>query len=84
MYGTAHITKYAKEQGLPLAEMQPAIYMSNFQTNSKPQKQEDGTYVFAGAAPGDSVGPFIDVASDYGLFVQAAIEKPQYGSGSLL
>ncbi|KAG9000529.1 hypothetical protein FRB94_005379 [Tulasnella sp. JGI-2019a] len=67
--GKGIVTEYGKS--VPGAEfsfvnVEAGLYMSNF-TTSAPQKQEDGSFVFAMPVPGTSVAPLLDTASDYGL-----------------
>jgi len=78
--GKAVVTKYAKEAGVPLANVQCGQYMANFLTMAAPKKQEDGSFILFGPGAPDSVTPLIDTAEDYGLFVRKAIEQLEPGS----
>jgi len=72
----AEVTQYAKDRGIPFANVMAGAYMSNYKDFSAPQKQEDGSFVITGVGAPESVLPLIDAHHDYGLFVRAAIESP--------
>lgn len=75
--GKAKVTRYAKQIGVPFANVEAGFYMTNLTWLLPPKKQEDGTYAIMGPAAGESTAPLIDTASDYGLFVREVIERPE-------
>ncbi|KAG9001768.1 hypothetical protein FRB93_011973 [Tulasnella sp. JGI-2019a] len=87
--GKAAVTAYALEVGIPLANVEAAVYMSNYLALSPylemaaPSKQDDGSYAIYGPNPPNSVAHFVDVAHDYGLFVRKAIESPRDASSGV-
>ncbi|KAG8880548.1 hypothetical protein FRB97_000718 [Tulasnella sp. 331] len=79
--GKGKITEYGREttasHGIQFVNVEAGLYMSNFVLMMPPQKQEDGSYVYALPAPADSTAPLLDTVSDYGLFVRKAMEASQ-------
>jgi len=73
--GKAEVTRYAKEVGVPVANVQAAGYMSNYLTMSAPKKQADGSYLMFGLGAPENLASLVDAHHDYGLFVRAAIES---------
>lgn len=82
--GKGEVTEYARRSGIPFINVQSGWYATNFArlNGMKPKRVEDGTYVLALPVGPQTVLPVIDTASDYGLFVQEAIEFPEFGPGS--
>ncbi|KAF8212784.1 hypothetical protein K438DRAFT_2167707 [Mycena galopus ATCC 62051] len=82
----ATITDYARASGIPLAIVQAGYYTGNlFDTATFGLKpQSDGSFVYSLPMAGSTRVPLIDVESDYGLYVRAAIESPELGAGSEL
>ncbi|KAJ7502703.1 NAD(P)-binding protein [Mycena galericulata] len=80
----AEVTAYAKQLGIPLAVVQAGYYASNlFDGVAYALKvQPDGSYLFRLPMAGTTRVPLIDVETDYGLYVRAAIESPALGAGS--
>ncbi|KAJ7910724.1 NAD(P)-binding protein [Mycena leptocephala] len=80
----AAISEYALASGVPLAIVQPGYYATNI-LESAPfalEPQAGGSYVYRLPMSGSTRVPLIDVESDYGLYVRAAIESPELGAGS--
>ncbi|GAA5912317.1 hypothetical protein JCM6882_002557 [Rhodosporidiobolus microsporus] len=72
----ADITEYALVSGLPIANVQAGCYMHNFTgTNFKPSRNPStGELEFALPISEKTNMSLLDVVSDYGAFVRAAIE----------
>ncbi|KAH8649102.1 NAD(P)-binding protein [Xylariales sp. PMI_506] len=77
----ASIAEHAKSIGVPYVEVQPGAYMNNFTSFMRPQRQEDGSFVFPGTWSPDTRLPLLDAHHDYGIFVQLAIESEEYNKG---
>ncbi|KAJ7922553.1 NAD(P)-binding protein [Mycena leptocephala] len=71
----AAISEYALASGVPLAIVQPGYYATNILESAPLPLSHRPT----GAT---TRVPLIDVESDYGLYVRAAIESPALGAGS--
>ncbi|KAJ7049255.1 NAD(P)-binding protein, partial [Mycena amicta] len=82
----AAVTAHAKASGVPLSVVQAGYYATNiFDAVSYAIKaKDDGSYTFSFPMPASTRVPLIDVEADYGLYVRAAIERPQFGVGSEL
>jgi hypothetical protein len=79
----AEVTTYAKGSGVPLAVVKAGYYMTNVLEGLQGLKAgPDGRYVFGLPAAGSTLVPLIDVESDFGMYVRAAIESPTLGAGS--
>ncbi|KAJ7228126.1 NAD(P)-binding protein [Mycena haematopus] len=80
----AVVSTYARASGIPLAIVQAGYYASNILdiAPSALKPQTDGSYLFCLPMAGSTRVPLIDVESDYGLYVRAAIESPALGAGS--
>jgi len=73
----ADATKYAKEIGLSVVDVQCGSYMTNFISFHPPRKVGDtNTFAIYLPEPPKTVLPLIDTRADYGLFVRKAIEHP--------
>ncbi|KAJ7069100.1 NAD(P)-binding protein [Mycena amicta] len=82
----AAVTAYAKVSGVPLSIVQAAYYATNI-FDAVPyalRAQDDGSYTFSFPMSASTKVPLIDPETDYGLYVRAAIELPQFGAGSEL
>ncbi|KAF7979576.1 hypothetical protein HWV62_41866 [Athelia sp. TMB] len=77
----AAVTRYARTTGVPLAVVQAWHYAANYTGGRAPAREADGRYVLRLAADADGRMPVVDVGADYGLFVRAAIERPELGAG---
>jgi len=86
--GKAEINDYATSLGgFTYLAVQPAVYMSNFQSGGlmAPQKKDDGSYIyFTTTGFADADINLIDIKGDYGLFVQSAIESGAYKHGDIV
>ncbi|KAJ7471743.1 NAD(P)-binding protein [Mycena latifolia] len=82
--GKAEVTEYGRKSGIPFIDVQAGWYATNFAklNGMKPKRVADGSYVLALPIGPQTVLPVIDTANDYGLFVQEAIESPEFGAGS--
>ncbi|KAJ9106020.1 hypothetical protein QFC19_003356 [Naganishia cerealis] len=80
----AELLEYGRSLGLPIVDVQPAMYMQNFLSQMGPRKQEDGSYVFAMPNKPDSTLSLLDAAGDYGAFVRGAIETDVPAGGEVL
>ncbi|KAJ7186696.1 NAD(P)-binding protein [Mycena filopes] len=82
--GKGEITEYGRQSGIPFVNVQSGWYASNFAKidGMKPKKQADGSFVLALPVGPQTLLPVLDTKSDYGLFVQEAIESPEFGAGS--
>ncbi|KAJ7745835.1 NAD(P)-binding protein [Mycena maculata] len=79
----AEVTAYARASGVPLALAMPGFNTLNiFVAYYALKRQEDGSYLFTLPIPGATRVPLSETAHDYGLYVQAAIERPELGAGS--
>ncbi|GHJ86534.1 hypothetical protein NliqN6_2936 [Naganishia liquefaciens] len=70
----AELTELAKKEGLPIIDVQPAMYMENFLGAMAPRKQQDGSYAFWFPGSPDSKLNLIHCKRDYGAYVVGAIE----------
>ncbi|KZV78694.1 NAD(P)-binding protein, partial [Exidia glandulosa HHB12029] len=71
----AHIVEYARSQLPTVVDVQGGFYMTNLSNSTiAPKKQDDGTYLWELQGDADAPLPYMDMASDYGLFVRYAIE----------
>ncbi|KAJ6535771.1 NAD(P)-binding protein, partial [Mycena capillaripes] len=80
----AAVSDYARASGVPLAIVQAGYYASNV-LRAAPyvlRPQADGSFLYCLPMAGSTRVPLIDVESDYGLYVRAAIESPALGAGS--
>jgi len=86
--GKAEVEAYAKEQGVNIVSVQPAMYTNNFapQGGCAPRKGEDGNYnLFMPEGFTKAQLSLIDIAPDYGLYVQKVLESGDAGkSGTVL
>ncbi|KAF7325086.1 NAD(P)-binding protein [Mycena kentingensis (nom. inval.)] len=80
----AAVTAYARDSGLPLAVVEAGYYMDNIfnAVASALVAKGASAYTFGFPMAKGTLLPFIDVAGDYGLYVRAAIERPELGAGS--
>jgi len=79
----ATVHKYAIDIGIPIVDVQPAMYMENYLTMMPPRKQDDGTYLFALPVDPKNKLSLIHCARDYGAYVRGAIES-EMTSGKVL
>ncbi|KAJ9107079.1 hypothetical protein QFC20_003804 [Naganishia adeliensis] len=79
----AELTEIAKREGLPLINVQPAMYMENFLGQ---MGQEDGTYLLALPVRPESKFHLINCRRDYGAYVVGALESEDVkpGDGEVL
>jgi len=79
--GKGIVTAYGREtaaaHGIRFVNVEAGLYMSNYVAMMPPQKQEDGSYVYALPVPVESTSPLLDTVSDYGLFVRKAMEASE-------
>ncbi|KAJ6589167.1 NAD(P)-binding protein [Mycena capillaripes] len=82
--GKGEIAEYGRRSGIPFVIVQAGWYASNFAkiVGMKPKRVEGGSYVLALPVGPKTLLPVIDTAYDYGLFVQEAIESPEFDAGS--
>ncbi|KAJ9115148.1 hypothetical protein QFC24_007059 [Naganishia onofrii] len=80
----AEILEYGQSIGVPIVDVQPAMYAENFLTQMGPRKQEDGSYVFALPVDAKSKLSLLHAAADYGAFVRGAIESGVPAGGEVL
>ncbi|KAF7325103.1 NAD(P)-binding protein [Mycena kentingensis (nom. inval.)] len=82
----AAVTAYARASGVPLAVVSPGYYMTNIfnAVSSALVAKGDGAYTFGFPMATTTRLPFADIPGDYGLYVRAAIERPEFGAGSEL
>ncbi|KAF7325104.1 NmrA domain-containing protein [Mycena kentingensis (nom. inval.)] len=80
----AVVTAYARDSGIPLAVVEAGYYMDNIfnAVSSALVAKGASAYTFGFPMAKGTLLPFIDVAGDYGLYVRAAIERPELGAGS--
>ncbi|KAJ6480470.1 NAD(P)-binding protein [Mycena vitilis] len=80
------ISDYARASGIPLAIVQAGYYTTNVLSSVQYtlQPQADGSFLYRLPMAGSARVPLIDIESDYGLYVRAAIESPTLGAGSEL
>ncbi|KAH8914383.1 NAD(P)-binding protein [Atractiella rhizophila] len=89
--GKARATDYLfqeskKKEDVRAVSVEPAAYMQNFlQPPMEFQKGEDGVYVLSTGWKADTKLASIDIQSDYGIFVQSALEHPtEFPNGSII
>ncbi|KAJ6528637.1 NAD(P)-binding protein [Mycena vulgaris] len=79
----AKVTEYAHASGVPLALVKPGFFTTNiFVAFYALKPQGDGSYLFTLPISGATRVPLCDPEQDFGLYVQAAIERPELGAGS--
>jgi len=70
-----NVTKWAKQQGIPITNVYGAFYFENLVRFHMIQKNDDGTFTFGLPAPDSSVVPGFP-ASQSGLWVKVAVNDP--------
>ncbi|KAF7296194.1 NmrA domain-containing protein [Mycena chlorophos] len=81
----AAVTAHAKSiPNFPLSVVQAGYYATNIFKSVPFALRPDGSggYTFSLPLSGSATVPLFDTAHDYGLYVRAAIELPQFGAGS--
>ncbi|KAK7007880.1 NAD(P)-binding protein [Favolaschia claudopus] len=80
----AAVEAYARASGVPLAVAMPGFWSGNVAGGAfyALKRQGDGSYTFEMPFPGTTRVPLSDTAHDFGLYVQAQIEKAELGVGS--
>ncbi|KAI5452805.1 hypothetical protein NCC49_000550 [Naganishia albida] len=77
----AELTELAKKAGLPLVNVEPAMYMENFVTQ---MAQPDGSFLLALPIRPESKLNLINCRRDYGAYVVGALENLQKETDEVL
>ncbi|KAJ7150111.1 NAD(P)-binding protein [Mycena crocata] len=79
----AIITAYGRQCGVPLVDVQPGVYGTNFLHNAALlSKQDDGSFAIPWPTRPTLLVPLVDAGRDYGLFVRQVLEAPVFPDGS--
>ncbi|KAF9525363.1 hypothetical protein CPB83DRAFT_859707 [Crepidotus variabilis] len=70
----AEVADYARSVGLNIIEVCPGAFVSSYINHFPPRKQADGSYLISVPLNSDTKLPPIDVESDFGRYVVAALE----------
>ncbi|KAJ7611275.1 NAD(P)-binding protein [Roridomyces roridus] len=80
--GKAAITAYGRACGVPFVDVQAGYYTSNYLGGpTSAEKRADGEYVIAWPMRAETLVPVIVIERDYGLFVRAVLEMPEFPAG---
>ncbi|KAL2857310.1 hypothetical protein BJY01DRAFT_202597 [Aspergillus pseudoustus] len=78
----AHVEQYIRSRGVPASFILPGYFMSNYTHFGMLRKGEDGAYNLSYPVGKDAQFPLIDIASDMGKYVAAALKNPSEALGT--
>ncbi|KAJ6084421.1 hypothetical protein N7486_011221 [Penicillium sp. IBT 16267x] len=80
----AHVEQYIRSIGVPATFVLPGYFMSNYTQFGMLRKGDDGVYTLTYPVGKDAKFPLIDIASDLGKFVAAALRNRSEALGAQL
>jgi len=82
----AIVTAYARETGVPTADVQAGFYAENFSTTGLKMinKGPDGSLFILFPVDPETLMPIIYLSKDFGMFVRKAIEDATQGAGATI
>ncbi|KKK18309.1 hypothetical protein ARAM_001617 [Aspergillus rambellii] len=78
----AQVERYIRDQKVPATFVLPGYFMSNYSAIPMLRKGEDGVFTLAYPVGDDAKFPLIDIETDMGKYVAAALKNPSKTQGS--
>ncbi|KAJ5892944.1 hypothetical protein N7504_009635 [Penicillium tannophilum] len=80
----AHVEQYIRSIGVPATFVLPGYFMNNYTSFGMLRKGDDGVYTLAYPVGKDAQFPLVDIASDLGKYVAAALRNRSESLGAQL